>query len=517
MTCAGAGVGGVLYGVHLGWSGNHVMVVDPTDDGRRLVHAGELFEPGEVILAEGDSYQSPSLTVVRDGDGERSGLTEAFWQVARGSVLDWPGGTMKPRPVLINTWEGNYFHHDVAHLKAQADAAAALGIERFVLDDGWFGKRDDDTTSLGDWFVDTRKYPHGLKPLVDHVTGLGMEFGLWFEPEMVNRDSDLFRAHPEWVLQIAGRPLLESRHQLALDLTRPEVSDFLFERMADVLSSHAISAIKWDMNRDLTHVGDARGRAATGRQTRAVYALMDRLRTAFPALEIESCASGGGRADYGVLQRTHRVWTSDCTDPLERLVIQHGARLFLPPEIMGSHISPSPNHQTHRGHSLAFRAIVAFFGHLGVELNPLTLSEDERRELGAWIALHKTLRPILHHSRGAPIDLDVCDGRHVFGIHLAEDGEERLIIAVAQAEFQTREQPAPLRLPIYSTDKSFTVRRIGPGEALFVRSVASQHALLAGETPISGALLARHGLPVPQLYPQSAILLDIRSIGGRHG
>ncbi len=278
---------------------------------------------------------------------------------------------MRPRPVTLNTWEGVYFDHKLEQLKAQATAAAELGIERFVLDDGWFGKRDDDTSSLGDWFVDTRKYPDGLAPLADHVVSLGMEFGLWFEPEMVNRNSDLYRAHPDWVLQVEGQPLLESRHQLVLDLTRPEVSDYLFNCIDNVLKSAKISYIKWDMNRDITHAGDANGRAATSRQTRAVYALMARVRAAHPDLEIESCASGGGRADFGVLAHTHRVWVSDCTDALERLSIQQGALRFLPPEIIGCHISASPNHQTGRVHTLAFRAIVAFFGHLGVELDPL--------------------------------------------------------------------------------------------------------------------------------------------------
>ena len=215
--------GDTTYGIHLGWSGNHCLAIDTLDDGRRLVHAGELFEPGEMRLAPGETYESPLayLTAAHGGVAETSARLRDF--VSR-TLLPWPSGgqrRMRPRPVTLNTWEGNYFDHRTDLLMAQADAAAAIGIERFVLDDGWFGARDDDTTSLGDWTVDRRKYPDGLTPLIDHVRGLGMEFGLWVEPEMVNPDSDLFRAHPDWALQVAGRPLLTSRNQLVLDLVPP--------------------------------------------------------------------------------------------------------------------------------------------------------------------------------------------------------------------------------------------------------------------------------------------------------
>jgi alpha-galactosidase len=504
---------GALYSVHLGWSGNHALAVDRLDDGRSVIHVGELFEPGEMILEPGASYLSPKVYAAHGAERDVAGLAAAFHAAVRGDVLRWPGATMKPRPVLLNTWEGTYFNHNVERLKQQATIAAEVGIERFVLDDGWFGKRDDDTSSLGDWFIDKRKYPDGLKPLVDHVTGLGMEFGIWFEPEMVNRNSDLFRAHPDWILQVAERPLLESRQQMVLDLTRSEVSDYLFDCIHDVLKDHAISYIKWDMNRDLTHAAGADGKAKTAAQTRAVYALMDRIHAAHPAVEIESCASGGGRADFGVLQRTHRVWVSDCTDPLERLNIQRGARRFLPPEFMGCHISDSPNHQTHRTHSLSFRAIVAFFGHLGVELDPSTLSPEKRDELAGWIALHKSLRFILHSPEARIIDLPVVDGRHVFGVSTRNEtsGDERMIVAVAQATHPMGQQPAPLALPLVSGGQSFTVREIGPVKYKFARSTASQHAILSGSLNISGDLIAGHGIPLPLLYPESAILLEIKS------
>ncbi len=506
---------GGVYALHLGWSGNHRIAVDRLDDGRSLIHAGELFEPGEIILADGETYSSPKVYAACEASDNVAALTSVFHAVVREDVLHWPNGKMKLRPVLLNTWEGNYFIHDVEQLKQQATIAAEVGIERFVLDDGWFGKRDDDTSSLGDWFIDRRKYPDGLKPLVDYVVALGMEIGLWFEPEMVNQNSDLFRTHPEWILQVKGRPLLESRQQLVLDLTRKDVSNYLFNCMNEVLKHHTISYIKWDMNRDITHGAGADGRAKTHAQTLAVYALMNRIRLAYPNVEIESCASGGGRADFGVLEHTHRIWISDCTDALERLDIQRGARRFLPPEIMGCHISASPNHQTQRIHTLAFRAIVAFFGHLGVELDLSRLSPDERGELKGWIALHKSLRHILHSPLATCFDLPVTDGRHVFGVtmHNENSRHEHMIVAVAQGSHPKREQPAPLRLPIYNGSQFFVVREIGPVKYKFARSTTSQQLILSGEQKFSGDLIASHGIPIPILYPESAILLEIRSEG----
>lgn len=496
------------FGVTLGWSGGHQLAIDRTDDGRRLVHLGELFEPGEVFLKQGESYQSPLAYAGPD--------TEGFHEFVRRELLSWPDGKMQPRPVTLNTWEGNYFDHRLQSLKDQASAAAEIGIERFVLDDGWFGKRDDDTTSLGDWDIDPRKYPRGLAPLVDHVTGLGMQFGIWFEPEMVNPVSSLYKAHPGWVLQVEGRPLLLSRNQLVLDLTRPEVSSYLFEKMDAVLSQHAISYIKWDMNRDLTHAGGQKGRATISAQTRAVYALMDRIRQAHPNVEIESCASGGGRIDFGVLGRTHRVWTSDCTDALERLEIQRGASQFIPPEVLGSHISASPNHQTGRRHTLSFRAIVAMAYHLGVELNPLELCDEEKAELAIYINSYKRLRGLLH-APGANFRLDPIDGRYVWGAANAS----KIVLFVAQGPQMIGEQPAPLLLPerVSSMDGEWKIKAFLPQEPDFIRISDGQKRLLAGEISFNLRNAGVAGLPLPMLRPESALMLEIeRQTGGKtHG
>ena len=491
------------FAVALGWSGNHQIVIDRIDDGRRLVHLGELFEPGEIRLAPGETYQSPTAYAASD--------SMAFHAFLRDELLPWPKGRMSPRPVTLNTWEGNYFDHKVDHLKAQATAAASLGIERFVLDDGWFGRRDDDTTSLGDWDIDPRKYPEGLGPLVDHVTSQGMEFGIWFEPEMINQQSELFKAHPDWALQIEGRPRLPSRNQLVLDLTHKDVVEYLFEKIDAVLAHHSISYIKWDMNRDLTHVGGREGCARTSAQTHAVYRLMDRIRDAHPHVEIESCSSGGGRIDFGVLAHTHRVWTSDCTDALERLEIQRGAGLFLPPEILGSHISASPNHQTGRRHSLAFRAIVAMAYHLGVELNPLELTDDERGELSTYIETHKRLRSLLH-APGANFQLEPVDGRYVWGAASAD----RIAVFVAQGPQMVGEQPAPLKLPesVTAYGGKWRVASILPAAPEFLRFSDGQRRLLMGDLAFDLDSLSAVGLPLPMLRPESAFLIELEPSNG---
>ncbi|NTE88952.1 alpha-galactosidase [Agrobacterium rubi] len=494
---------GQRFGVTLGWSGNHHVVIDRADDGQRLIHMGELFEPGEVILGTGETYQSPVACAGPD--------TEAFHAFVRGELLDWPDGKMSPRPVTLNTWEGNYFDHKMDSLKAQATAAAKIGIERFVLDDGWFGKRDDDTTSLGDWDIDARKYPEGLKPLVDHATGLGMQFGIWFEPEMINPVSELYQKHPDWALQIDGRPLLQSRTQLVLDLTRKEVSDYLFSKIDAVLANHSISYIKWDMNRDLTHAGGRDGRVKTSAQTRAVYALMDRVRAAHPTVEIESCASGGGRIDFGVLARTHRVWTSDCTDALERLEIQRGASLFVPPEILGSHISASPNHQTGRRHTLAFRALVAMAYHLGVELNPLELTADESDELKLYIETYKRLRSVLH-APGANFCMEPVDGRYVWGAATAE----KIVVIIAQGAQMVGEQPAPLKLPesVTKLGGTWTITNTLPAKPEFIRISEGQKKLLSGNISFELSSVGLAGLPLPMLKPESALLLELEPAKG---
>ena len=356
IPCRGAtNTRGVAYGFHYGWSGGHRMIAEELPDGRRQIQLGHAADSEPEASTR---FETAPLHVVRS-EGGLNGCGVAFQRHVRDRISrSAPPG--RPRPVHYNCWEAVYFDHDLAVLRDIAARAAALGAERFVLDDGWFGRRDDDTSSLGDWEVDPRKYPDGLGPLIDHVHQLGMTFGLWFEPEMVSPDSNLYRAHPEWALGPADQVL--GRGQMVLDMARSEARDFVFERMAAILARHSIDSVKLDHNRVLP--------APDATQTRGTHALLDRLRDAFPTVEIESCASGGARVDFGMLARTHRIWLSDSNDALERLRIQHDAALFLPGAVTGSHVGPRRCHTSGRTLDISFRAWVAAQRQMGLELDP---------------------------------------------------------------------------------------------------------------------------------------------------
>ncbi|HSW03522.1 alpha-galactosidase, partial [Aquabacterium sp.] len=402
---------GTVWGAQLAWSGNSRLCIEPREDGGWLWQLGEWLAPGELCLPPGGAFEAPLLVAACSTQGS-NGVMRAFHAAAR-ATLRWPGGTMAPRPVHLNTWEAVYFSHDEAALRELAEAAAAVGVERFVLDDGWFHGRRDDARALGDWCPDAVKYPQGLAPLAAHVRSLGLQFGLWVEPEMVSPDSELHRAHPDWALQLAGRPLLTARQQLVLDLARPEVAEFVFGCIDALLARLPISYLKWDMNRDLTTAGHD-GRAAYDGQVRALYALLARLRERHPDVEIESCASGGARIDLGILPQVHRFWTSDNNDARSRVAIQRGALQFMPPEVLGAHVGAERSHTTGRSQALAFRAAVALPLHLGVEADLRRLDEAARAELARWITLYKQLRGRLH---GAPLWLGEAGDGIVWQAH----------------------------------------------------------------------------------------------------
>ncbi|MDG1323097.1 MAG: alpha-galactosidase, partial [Porticoccaceae bacterium] len=310
---------GSAYGLHLGWSGNHHVRVEQQFTGRAYAQLGELFLPGEMLLEPGQAYKSPILYGASTDKG-LSALSGAFHRHVRAKLTD-RRITNKIRPVHFNTWEAVYFDLSLERLCTLAEHAREVGAERFVLDDGWFKNRKSDNAGLGDWAVDKTVFPAGLAPLINHVHKNDMEFGLWVEPEMVNPDSDLYRAHPDWVLNTQPAPLLSARNQLVLDLTRVKVQDYLFERLDALLNEYPISYLKWDMNRAIHQPGDQNGRAVGHKQTRSLYKLLARIRSAHPEVEIESCSSGGGRADFGILEFTDRIWTSDSNDALDRVGI----------------------------------------------------------------------------------------------------------------------------------------------------------------------------------------------------
>ena len=482
---------GRVLGLHFAWSGDHRVLAERLRDGRLQAQAGELFWPGEMSLAPGETYVTPILYAACS-DAGLNGLSDRLHPFVRDRIL---GGRLrgKPRPVHFNTWEAVYFRHDLDELKALAEGAAAVGAERFVLDDGWFRGRNDDTAALGDWSADPAKYPDGLGPLVDHVRGLGLEFGLWVEPEMANADSDLLRAHPDWILGEPGRIQPLGRGQYVLDLTRPEVSDAIFAQLDALLAALPIAYLKWDMNRDLTHPA-SRGRPASHAQTRAVYALIDRLRAAHPGVEIESCASGGGRADYEILRRAERIWTSDCNDPIERQSIQRAVSIFFPPEVMGAHVGPADSHTTARTTSLHLRAMTALFGHMGIEADIRAFSARELEALKAAIALHKDLRRLLHGGR---LVRQASPGQGANAFVLV--GDDGAVASLAQVETPRTAGAAPLRLSGLDPDAVYDVRLLNPPRRA---RAAMKHvpALARGETVRAGGRwIAEAGLPTPIL------------------
>ncbi|WP_342626993.1 alpha-galactosidase [Nguyenibacter vanlangensis] len=498
---------GPAWAAQLGWSGGHRLCAERMEDGRIRLTVGEYLHPGEGTLEPGAGLDTPTVYATYSADGF-AGCARAFHAYARRHLLRWPTGQMKPRPVLLNSWEANQFDLAEDRLRQQIDIAARLGVERFVLDDGWFGARRNDRAGLGDWTPALALFPQGLWPLSDYVHARGMEFGLWFEPEMVNPDSDLYRAHPDWVLQVRGRPLLTSRNQLVLDISRPDVAGYLLRVISEQVVDARIDYIKWDFNRDLLAAADEGGRPAYRRQVLALYALWDKLHAVHSALEIESCASGGGRADWGALGHVQRVWTSDNTSAPDRLLIQDGAWHFLPPEITGCHISASPNWLDHRATSIDFRAAVALFGHLGLELDPTRLSTDEQDRLAAWIALHKRLRPVLHHGQ---IQFgEATPHRIVRGVTTPDGGTG--IYLVAQRDWPPARMPSPVLLPGLSSDRRYRVTMPGPQALGGHWPSPAQQRLVRDGLAIDGALLRDAGLFLPQMPPQSAVILECQAL-----
>lgn len=351
-----------------------------------------------LTLAPGQRHVTPAavIGVSREGWGGASRRLHAF---ALERVLPMPTDWPPYRPVLYNSWEATYFDLSLEGQTALARKAAAMGVELFCVDDGWFGGRRDDHAGLGDWTVSPEVFPTGLDPLIDEVHRLGMQFGLWVEPEMVNPDSDLYRAHPDWVLHFAGRPRTESRWQLVLDFGRPEVVEHVYTLLHDLLTRHAIDFIKWDMNRYATEPGSAAGQAIWRAHTANVYSIMDRLRRAFPRLQIESCASGGGRIDLGILGRTEQVWTSDNTDAFDRIRIQEGYSLAYPARAMEAWVTHAVSHQTGLPSPLSLRFDVAMRGGLGIGSNLNELGEAELAEYASYIAFYKRLRPVVQGGR----------------------------------------------------------------------------------------------------------------------
>ena len=477
---------GPVHAVQLAWSGNSRLSIERDGPGWTLA-AGEWLAPGEVRLAAGEAFATPELLATYSPDG-LNGASANFHQAIR-SRAPWAGRGMTPRPVHLNSWEGLYFDQDEARLMALADRAAAIGVERFVLDDGWFRGRPDDRSGLGDWQVDRAKYSDGLKPLVDHVHKLGMEFGLWVEPEMVNPDSDLYRAHPDWALHIAGRAMITARNQLVLDMSRADVRDYLFDALGALLGELPIAYLKWDHNRHIATAGNADGGASYHAQIMGTYALIDRVRAAHPGVEIESCAGGGGRIDAGIATRVERFWASDNLDAVSRTAIQRGFLAFMPPEMMGAHVGASPSHATGRVQPIEFRAGVALCGHFGVELDPARLNDIDRNLLAGWIATYKTHRDRLHSGQ-------TWLGEEPGLMWQAVGDPAHLILFVTVIDPPT-DRLAPVRLPMLTGDGDISVRPISAADAT--------------SATYSASWLAGPGLPLPHMAAHSIAMFILKA------
>jgi alpha-galactosidase len=461
---------GEVYGCALGWSGSWRISVAQLPDARVQITGGAGYdESGLLRLETGGTFTTPVFAGLWS-DGGFGGASRAWHTYQRTYVIP---DADQDRPVLFNSWEATEFDISEEQQGTLARRAAAIGVELFVVDDGWFGARTSDRAGLGDWTPNPDRFPKGLKPLADYVHALGMQFGIWVEPEMINPDSELYRAHPEWAQYQPGRKRTELRNQLVLNLAREDVQEYLWERLDALLSSAPIDYVKWDFNRCFTDAGwpgEPYPQKLWVEHVHAFYALLDRLRAAHPGVAFESCSGGGGRIDLGVMARTDQVWTSDNTDPLDRLAIQHGFSQVHPARIMAAWVTDSPNNQLNgRVSSLRFRFVSAMAGVLGVGGDLTEWTEEELAEARGWVELYKEIRPVV--QRGDLYRLRPPTG----GLSAVQyvRGDEVVVLAWLQAQHYG-EPLAPLRL-----------RGIEPTETYECRETGEVHR---------GAVLLHHGL-----------------------
>lgn len=420
---------GECIGFSLVYSGNFLMEADVSTWHTTRISMGIHPFTFSWPLEPGDSFQTPEAVMVYSASGLNC-MSQTFHslfgrRLARGRFRD------EPRPLLLNSWEGIYFDVQEDTVLKMAEATAELGLEMFVLDDGWFKNRTGDTRALGDWSADQNKLPSGLEELSIQIEKMGLQFGLWIEPEMVSLDSDLYRAHPEWLLHTPGRRKSPGRNQFVLDFSNPDTVEGIAQALEKILSSAHISYIKWDMNRSLSEVyslhypPDQQG-TIYHRYILGVYALYDRLTEKYPHILFESCAAGGARFDPGMLYYAPQAWTSDNTDAVERLKIQYGTSMVYPVSSMGTHVSASPNHQLHRSTSLAMRGAVAAFGTFGYELDPLHLTEEEKEEIRMQVRFMKKYRKLIQYGRFYRLR-SPFDGNETAWMVVSEDQNQAIV------------------------------------------------------------------------------------------
>jgi alpha-galactosidase len=483
--------GRVWFGA-LGWSGNWKLVVEDTPPAHQVrVTGGYNDFDFAWPLKPGESLTTPPYYggYTRHGFGEASRLMHRL--EVREILPDH--ATPHVRPVLYNSWEATEFNINEAGQEALADRAAKLGVELFVMDDGWFGQRTNDHAGLGDWYVNPKKFPNGLKPLISHVNNLGMDFGLWFEPEMVNPDSDLYRKHPDWAMHFEGRPRSEARNQLVLNMARDDVKEYIFTVLDKVLSENNIKYIKWDMNRHFGEPGWPEAPVAEQKKiwvkyTRNVYEIIDRLRAAHPQLEIESCSGGGGRVDLGILQRVNEVWTSDNTEAFDRLRIQEGFSMAYAPKIMSAWVTDVPN-MNGRSTPLKFRFLVAMQGALGIGSNLNKFSADEVDIATKMVAYYKSIRETVQHGNLYRL-YSPRQGELTANQYVSEDGKQAVLFAFLHSEQFVR--PAPT---IYLRGLEENARyRIKTIDNKLINLEGVGRVPTGAEITLSGAYLMHHGL-----------------------
>jgi len=478
---------GSCYGFHYGWSGGHRMIAEQLQDGRKQIQFGNT-ENSE--LNPLTSFETAKLYISHSGAG-LGGVGRIFRDFVSNSIVDLPIGSI--RPVHYNCWEAVYFDHNIEELKEIATLAADIGAERFVLDDGWFKGRNSATSSLGDWYVDEHKYPDGMHPLVKHIHSNGMTFGLWFEPEMVSPDSDLFRSHPEWILGDISQTL--GRAQYVLDISINEVQEYLFERIDSILNEYPIEYIKWDHNRVLPYPDAS--------QTRALYSLLDRIRESHSGLEIETCSSGGGRIDYGILEHTQRVWLSDSNDALERLRIQHEALLWLPIHVTGSHVGPKVCHTSGRELPMSFRAWVAAQRHMGFEMDPKELSTEDKVILKSVTQWWKKNREWMMSAN--ILRLPCIDKAVIAEIQVNLKGDHFVVFA-GQSSASELSSSVPLVLAGLDSKSMYNISVHNKKE---IKSLGkSDEGLMNKNLILSGQFLMTKGLQLPKVFPANMLVIE---------
>ena len=480
------------------WSGNHRCLAEKLPEGPIQMQLGERLSGGELVLKRGESFAAAPAVLTYSERGLNP-LRHAYHEFVRSSPLYT--AERSPRPVHFNTWEACYFDHSERRILELVSEAAALGAERFVLDDGWMQDRTSDSRGLGNWRACSQRYPNGLEPVIMAVESAGMEFGLWIEPEMVNEDSDLFRSHPDWILRDGSRVQPVGRNQYALALYREDVFDHVLNSVLRLVERYRPAYLKWDMNRDLVHCVDSR-RPAYHRMTAAFYRLVEKLREKAPGLELEICASGGGRADLGAALAADRIWVSDTHDPHDRQIIHKNISLFLPPEKMGCHIGQGRSAVSGRQHSLRFRGLTALQGHLGLELDPGSLSGEDRTQLRQIIDLFKKHRSWIFS--GQTCYLDHPDPGLIAQTRVSQNRRQAFLFG-AQIETPTDAVPAVLRLDGLDPNQAYDITLLNPDDFLFMKASSPFHrgSTIRGQ----GETLMSAGLQLPYLQAESCALV----------